>query len=378
MSSNYLFCLFEQLKENYKLYYLLSKNCLLEKNQRKNEIRFKEIKELEEVISKLKEKISNYLDKFKQIFKLKEEIINEKQKKKLIIEKNKKFSDFIENCKNILTNNVSYFHKLPDYSNKKLKTAKISPLELINFALRINQQSKSPKEGDFFFSKYLPYSLNERQNSSVLYNDYFIKNKNRYLFPYPDGLFGLQNTILRYDLSEKNRLLPPTLDSPNPSNVNENGEILANKGKDLLFKYPDENPPQEIFYKYSRDPNIIPSFFSGEIYQHYSPPNLDKNCIIKVCTCKKGFKDSKIVTFKFVIDSNEVEQFEEKKVDIKAGPDVIIRPEEHFDPGSLVFGAVSSFSSNSPKGTTNRPGTSSYEAEYFNPEDQNDEEDDEI
>ena len=377
MSSNYLSYLIEQLKEYYKSYYLLCKKCYSEKNPRKNEIRFKEKKDLEILISKLIEKISNYLNKCRQIINLKESIINEKEKRKAIIEKNKKFSEFVQNCKNILTNNISYYQKFPDYSNKKLKTAKISPLELINFALRISQQSKAPKEGELFFSKYLSNSFNQKDN--ILYFDYFIKNNNRYLYPYPNDFFGMQKTILRYDLSETNRLLPPTLSSPEPSNINENGEIMANKGKILKFKYPNENHPQEIFFKYSRDPNVIPSFFTGEEYKNYSPPILDKDCIIKVCSCLQGFKDSKIITFKFVINSEKIENYKETEVGVKPRNDVLTKIQEHLEQGSLRFDGVSSFSSVlSPKGSVNRPGTSSYEPENFCPDEQNDEDDDGI
>ena len=88
--------------------------------------------------------------------KIKEEINSEKQKENDILEKNKKFSDFLEKGKKILTDNITYYEKLPEYSNKKLKIAKISPLDLINLTLRISKQNKSPPEGMLYFEKYLP------------------------------------------------------------------------------------------------------------------------------------------------------------------------------------------------------------------------------
>ena len=123
--------------------------------------------------------------------------------------------------------------------------------------------------------------------------------------------------------------------------------------------------------------NILPSFFTGEEYKDYSHPILDNNYnIIKICTCKKGFKDSIIKTFKFVRDSNETIVYEERKVDLKAKGDFVIRPEDHIDSGSLRFDAVQSSSSlGSPHGNTSRPGTSSYEPNYYNIEDNNEEED---
>ena len=189
----------------------------------------------------------------------------------------------------------------------------------------------------------------------------------------------MKNTILRYDLSDKNRLLPPKLESPSPSNTNEKNEILSSKGKDLIFKYPTDNAPDGIFFKYSKDPNIIPSTFSGEEYKDYQRPNLEKDCIFKVCTCKKGFKDSKIVTFKFAVDSNEVVKIVKKNTEIKTG-DFVIRPEAHFDPGSDAFKEINS-SSLSPQGNTSRQGSSSYEPIYYNPgsnANNYDEDDDEI
>ena len=151
-------------------------------------------------------------------------------------------------------------------------------------------------------------------------------------------------------------------------------------GKDLIFRYPNDNPPSGIFFKYSKDPNILPSFFTGEEYKDYSHPNLDDDLnIIKVCTCKKGYKDSKIVTFKFIIDTNKNVHKKEKQIDIKPKEDVIIKNEEHFDSPSLKFSnQLSSNSIGSPHGTASRAGTSSYEPIYYNPDSNIDDDDDEI
>ena len=372
MSSSYLISLIKNLKEEYKTYYLLRREYYLEKNIQMNEIRKLEIKESELIISKLNEDINNYISKYKQILQLKDEIKEEKKKGEEISERHKKFSEFLEKGKNILTNDITYYKKLPYYSNKKLKTAKISPLDLINFTLRISQQNKAPKEGEIYFQNYLP---NDKNNLPILYRDYFIKNKNSFIHPYPDNFFGMKNTILRFDLSDKNRLLPPKLESPDPSNINQKNEILSNKGKDLIFKYPKENAPPGIFFKYSKDPNVIPSSFSGEEYKDYQRPNLEKDCIIKVCTCLRGFKDSKIITFKFAVDSNEEEKLVKQKPNVKKG-DFVIRPEEHIDPGSLAFQELNS-SSLSLQGFTSRQG-SSYEPIYYNPGVNNEDDEDEI
>ena len=367
MSSNFLWSLINSLKEEYQSYYLLRKKILVEKIYQKVEIMRMDLRESEQKINILKEEIQKYINKCRKYIEIQDNINIEKEIEKQNEEKKKKLSEFIEKGKNILTKDLNIYKKIPNNTNKKLMAAKLSPLDLINLTLRLGQQSKAPNDDEYFL-KYLPISMNDKQNMTILYKEYFLKNKNRYLYPYPNDFFGMKNTILRYDLSNKNRLLPPVLDSSLLIKTNENGEIITNKGKDIIFKYPKENPPQDIVFKYSKDPNILPSFFTGEEYKDYSHPNLDKDCTVKVCTCRKGYKDSKIVSFKFVIDTNEVEKFVDKKIDIKPRPDVVDRNSFHFDPGSLKFGPQSSFSSNSPQRNTSRPGTSSYEPNYINPE----------
>ena len=374
MSYSYLINLIDNLKEVYNIYYSLRKKYFSEKHTQKNAIRKVEIKATEQIILTMNEDINKYINKYLELIKLKEEINKQKEKENNIFNKKKSFSEFIETGKKILSNNMSYYKNLPEYSNKTIKTAKISPLDLINFTLRISQQNIAPLYSELYFRNYLPYNINDRQNVSLIYTNYFIKNQNRFLYPYPNNFFGLKNTILRYDLSDKNRLLPPVLKSPDPNN-NENNKILTNRGKDLEFKYPGENPPSDIFYKYSIDPNIIPSFFSGEEYKDYSRPTLDKDCIIKVCSCRKGFKDSKIITFEFSVNSNEEIKYVEKKVDITKKGNFVTRPEENFSPGSLVFGPMSS-GSLSPPGNSSRQGSSSHDPIYYVPGSNNDDDDD--
>ena len=221
----------------------------------------------------------------------------------------------------------------------------MSPLDLINFTLRISKQNKSPPEGILYFGKYLPDINN--QDNSILYTNHFIKNKNKFLYLYPNGFFGMKNSILRYDLSNNNRLLPP---------------ILSKEGREIIFKYPKENPPSNIYYKYSKDPNIIPSFFSGEEYTDYSRPYLVKDCIIKACTCKEGFKDSEIATFKFTVDSKEKINIVIKKPPGKTS-NVLTKPVFSLDTGSLRFEPINCSSSFSPR-TSSPKGSSMHESNY--------------
>ena len=375
MSSTNLIELIENLKEEYNLYYSLRKKYFSEKNNRKNIIRKEEIKETELIISNMNEDIIKYINKYLELIKLKEEILKERQKEKELLSKKQKFDEFLEKGKKILTNNLTYFKNLPEYSNKIIKTAKISPLDLINFTLRISQQNKAPLDFDLYFQNYLPYNINDRQNVSLMYNNYFIKNQNRFLYPYPNEFFGIKNTILRKDLSDKNRLLPPILKSPDPTNVDQNNRIISIKGKDLEFKYPDESISSDIFYKYSKDPDIIPSFFSGEEYKDYSRPTLDKDCAIKVCSCRKGFKDSKIITFEFSVNFNEEVKYVEKILDTKKQGNYVIRPVVNISPLSLAFGPMSS-GSLSPQGNTSSQGSSSHAPIYYDVGGSNNEDDD--
>ena len=369
MSSNYLISLINRLKEEYQNYYTLNQQNLNEKIEQRYEIRKADIEESKQTISQLKDIIKNYLSKYRKIEQVKAQIEVEKKKDKQNEEKNKKFCEFIDKGKKILVNNIKYYNRLPEYSDKKLKTVKLSPIDLINFSLRISQQNKSPMEGEFYFSKYLP----GQEKTNILYNDYFLKNKNRYLYPYPNDYFGLQKTILRYNLSEKNKLLPPILESPDPRNI-KNGAIIASKGKDLIFKYPEDNPPSEIVFKYSRDPNILPSFFTGEEYKDYAHPNLDRDCIIKVCTCRRGFRDSKILTLKFTItDATTNENLIERDIVAKPRMDVVNRQTIYIDSKGPKIEKISSsdLNSSSPNNVS-RPGSSLYEPVYYNPEEEED------
>jgi hypothetical protein len=206
---------------------------------------------------------------------------------------------------------------------------------------------------------------------------YYIKNKNRYLYPCPSP-FDLQNSILRYDFSEENRLKPPILVNPKPE-LDSEGNIIANKGTLIKLKYPSENS-KDIYFKYSKDINIAPSSFSGEEYKDFSRPDLDKDCIFKVCTCKKGFKDSKIITFKFVINKDKEELLTQKEAQTKAKIDRIGKERNKIEnvDRNLQFGSLQSIGSNNSPHNFVDQGTSNYQNVYLNPEDINDDDEDEF
>ena len=376
MSSNELNRMINCLKEEMNNYYSLIRKYFNEKIPQKKEIRKIDIKESKSRIDFLNKYINEkIIDKHMKILKLREEIEKEKEIKNKLEKKSKKIDDIINKGKKILIKDLPYFEKLSEYSNKKLKIAKLSSLDLINFTLRLSQQSKAPPGAFDYLNNMVSAGLiDDSQNNFNIFS-YYIKNKNRYLYPYPNVL-ELKNSILRYDYSEENRLKPPILIYPNPDSFDSEGNIIANKGSLIKLKYPSENPIIGLFFKYSKDPNIAPSSFSGQEYKEFSLPDLDKDCIFKVCSCKKGYKDSKIITFKFVINNEKEEILAQKEAGVKAKLDQIGKERNRLDSVGLQFGSqLSSGFNDSPHNYVNQ-GTSSYHPAYFNPDDANDDDND--
>ena len=376
MSSNELNRMINSLKEEMNNYYSLIRKYFNEKIPQKKEIRKIDIKESKSRIDYLNKYINEkIIDKHMKILKLREEIEKEKEIKNKLEKKSKKIDDIINKGKKILIKDLPYFEKLSEYSNKKLKIAKLSSLDLINLTLRLSQQSKAPPGAfDYLNNMVAAGLIDDSQNNFNIFS-YYIKNKNRYLYPYPNVL-ELKNSILRYDYSEENRLKPPILIYPNPDSFDSEGNIIANKGSLIKLKYPSENPIIGLFFKYSKDPNIAPSSFSGQEYKEFSLPDLDKDCIFKVCSCKKGYKDSKIITFKFVINNEKEEILAQKEAGVKAKLDQIGKERNRLDSVGLQFGSqLSSGFNDSPHNYVNQ-GTSSYHPAYFNPDDANDDDND--
>ena len=376
MSSNELNRMINCLKEEMNNYYSLIRKYFNEKIPQKKEIRKIDTKESKSRIDFLNKYINEkIIDKHMKILKLREEIEKEKEIKNKLEKKSKKIDDIINKGKKILIKDLPYFEKLSEYSNKKLKIAKLSSLDLINLTLRLSQQNKAPPGAfEYLNNKVSSGLIDDSQNNFNIFS-YYIKNKNRYLYPYPNVL-ELKNSILRYDFSEENRLKPPILIYPNPDSVDSEGNIIANKGSLIKLKYPSENPIIGIFFKYSKEPNIAPSTFSGQEYKEFSLPDLDKDCIFKVCSCKKGFKDSKIITFKFVINNEKEEILAQKEVGVKAKIDQIGKERNRIENVGIQFGSLQSSGMNdSPHNYVNQ-GTSSYHPAYFNPDDANDDDND--
>ena len=373
MSSSDLISLINSLKEETKNYYNLVQKNSKEKIPQKRQIRNKEIEESKNKINIINQYINKNIKYYQELLKIKKEISEQKQIKNNLEKKSEKIDEFIKKGKKIIINNIPYYENLPEYANKKIKSAELSPLDLINLTLRLSQQKKAPP---IDLNTYLNNNntlIDEKQNDFNLFS-FYIKNKNRYLYPYPTD-FELKNSILRYDFSEENRLLPPIYEFQKDDKLDNEGNIITNKGSQIKIKYPLEKLSKDVYFKYSKDPNIIPSMFSGIKYNDYFPPILDKNCIFKVCSCKNGFKDSKIVTFKFIINNDIEMAYYEKKVMKEAKKDIIVKEHNVIDAdSSLVFkNQYSNPSINSPQ--HNDQGTSSYRASFLNIEDMEDNED---
>ena len=373
MSSSDLISLINSLKEETKNYYNLVQKNSKEKIPQKRQIKNKEIEESKNKINIINQYINKNIKYYQELLKIKKEISEQKQIKNNLEKKSEKIDEFIKKGKKIIINNIPYYENLPEYANKKIKSAELSPLDLINLTLRLSQQKKAPP---IDLNTYLNNNntlIDEKQNDFNLFS-FYIKNKNRYLYPYPTD-FELKNSILRYDFSEENRLLPPIYEFQKDDKLDNEGNIITNKGSQIKIKYPLEKLSKDVYFKYSKDPNIIPSMFSGIKYNDYFPPRLDKDCTFKVCSCKNGFKDSKIVTFKFIINNDIEMAYYEKKVMKEAKKDIIVKEHNVIDAdSSLVFkNQYSNPSINSPQ--HNDQGTSSYRASFLNIEDMEDNED---
>ena len=138
-------------------YSLIQKN-YHEKIDHKIEIRKEEIEETKTKIEFLNQYIKENIDKY---IKLRREIEKEKEIKNKLEKKSKKIDDFINKGKKILINDLPYFDKLPEYANKKLKIATLSPLDLINLTLRLSQQKKVSSDRIQF--------LNDMENLGLIF-----------------------------------------------------------------------------------------------------------------------------------------------------------------------------------------------------------------
>ena len=173
----------------------------------------------------------------------------------------------LRNCLTTLTHNIPFYAHDP-LSTQCFSSYKLSSKDIINFTNRISRQLSYPID-------LQPYQI-----------------PSAFLDAYPREDQELMNSILKDDLSDEHRLLPPLVEPPG-------GQVKKGEQLRISYNHKNEKDIYDIFFKYTIDSQSIPSFFSGELYSEYHPIILEKDCTIKVCACKIGRKDSLICTYQY-------------------------------------------------------------------------------
>ena len=270
------------------------------------------------------------------------ELLRERQKSEILKNKKIQIQNLIHDSILTLTQNIPFFTTTSSLSSNRFCLNSLSKIDLINMATRINTQYIYPE-------------------------DVLDIPSNAFLKQYPTEDIQMKYSILKYDLRDSKRLKPP---NANP----KGGEV--SKGT-LLLLTPDESDVKrlkksewggKIFFKYSMN-DSIPSTFSGELYSESTKIILDKDCIIKVCACKDGFKDSEIVNYVFKVSNEQVikpKNINNNKIqNFLYRPDVTIQSgsgyvqEIYNDDGSPKYGSVSG---------------SAYQPSLYNPDNNDDDE----
>ena len=173
----------------------------------------------------------------------------------------------LRKCLNTLTHNIPFYSPDP-LSTQNFSSHKLSSKDITNFTNRISRQLSYPTD------------LQQYPIPSA------------FLDAYPREDQELMNSILKDDLSDERRLLPPLVEPPG-------GQVKKGEQLRISYNHKNEKDIYDIFFKYTIDSQSIPSFFSGELYSEYHPIILEKDCTIKVCACKVGRKDSLICTYQY-------------------------------------------------------------------------------
>ena len=203
----------------------------------------------------------------------------------------------IKKARAALTKNIKFLQK-QNLSNSSYNYNEISHTDLINVSLRINKQSSFPINYPLNFN--IPFS---------------------FLLPYPDENFEMNHSILKFNLNNKLEL--PILEP-------KGGTIK--KGTLIKITYPQID--NDVFFKYSLDNNIIPSYFSGNLYKSDLKIIINRNCNLNVVSCKFGFKDSDILTVGFTVSEEEGEMIN-KTLTSERTEDVIVKPITKIEKGKV-------------------------------------------
>lgn len=278
---SYLSSLFTRLKQEYQTF----NNLLLNINNLSSKKIYQSSERIKQLIKLFKEE----LEKIKNDYKTSIMLNRERRRRDLYNNQLGQIQKLIYKSLNTLSFNIPFLNK---YS-----TDKITPKDLVNLSFRINKQDK--------------YPLNLQTNQS--FPAAFLR-----AFPHED--LEIKNSVLKFDLSEEKRLLPPIV-TPREGIVKK-GTLLT-----ITYKNDKEKDKHEIFFKFSTNPDCIPSFFSGELYNENSPIILDEDCIVKVCACKSGFKDSIIITNRYQVTTEERENAEKIMLAENENQNFVVRPE---------------------------------------------------
>lgn len=321
--------LFLKLKKEYSKYIELQLNITTNKDK---------IEQSQRVIGCIINLIQKEIMNIKEQYLKRIELEQEKAKRNMYNNQLGQIQKILQKAVKTLTYKISFYNQ---YSSSS-----ITLKDLINLSFRINKQDQFPLN---LQNKSLPAA---------------------FLRPYPHEDLEIKNSLLKFDLSEEKRLKPPIV---NPK------EGTVKKGTLLTFTYKDdkEKDKHDIFFKYSLNPECIPSFCSGELYNDNSPIILDKNCEIKVCSCKIGFKDSIVYTLNYQVTSEEV-NIERIKTKANINPEVVRRPELHIAQGGEKYEKVNISASemNTPNGSSG--GTGSVRNSQFDYSLSHDDEDDDV
>ena len=175
----------------------------------------------------------------------------------------------------------------------------------------------------------------------------------------------MNKSILKFNLN--NKLQVPILE-PNGGKIQ--------KGTLIKITYPQVD--NDVFFKYTLDNNIIPSYFSGNLYKSDLKIIINRNCILKVVSCKFGFRDSDILTVGYTV-SEEGREITIRTLQSERTRDEIIRTSLDINAKGRISGL--DFSDvNSPHNTIGRSDyrNSAYSANRNSKYSKNDDDDDPI
>lgn len=219
------------------------------------------------IIEKLLELIRSALTSIKQRMQCQSELNVQLARKNSLNATMYNYYSTLRKCLNTLTHNIPFYCPDP-LSIHNFCSYKLSSKDLINFTNRISRQLSYPTD------------LQQYPIPSA------------FLDAYPREDQELMNSILKDDLSDERRLLPPLVEPPG-------GQVKKGEQLRISYHHKNEKDIYDIFFKYTIDSQSIPSFFSGELYSEYHPIVLDRDCTVKVCACKVGRKDSLICTYQY-------------------------------------------------------------------------------